>query len=381
MSQGFGDGAGPRLREGDGRALLTAVVLVIALVAAGAVLHWPAALLAPAMPLLASVVLVAPTFRRRTPAAAPAVAPPAPPRRWYEVAWEAWLVAFGVALALASRARAQGWQRWVVMAAVPIAALLVVEGLRGLLPGAGRRPANEGGAVGSKPARPAIYAEIYASIARWFSPARPSAAGELAERLPRLSVALAVGCLPLAHLLQRVLVASAGRPPAHVMLAFPRLVPYLGLHVLAFGAGALGGAAIVAIGFQLLVRAPSSSVKLGFIIAVVLGLVPVCEGAAAGPSVVSTANLCWGRVAPARFPVEISEESLRYGPHAFSAPRPGAKGWTRAGFLAVRDHAASAQEARGWLGGLYLVLPDGYRAICAGWPAPPFTLPARATER
>src|SRR5438132_12430966 len=66
------------------------------------------------------------------------------------------------------------------------------------------------GALLHWPAAPRRWYEVawaarFPAVARWFSPARASAIGELAERLPRLSVALAAGwpAPPYAHAPER----------------------------------------------------------------------------------------------------------------------------------------------------------------------------------
>jgi hypothetical protein len=386
------------------------------------------------------------------------------PRRWSEGAWATWLVTLGLGLALASTVRAGGWERVALAAALPMGALLVIEGIRGLAPGRiltrlgpdGLRVERLGPShelrchlpfsdvtwvamaeeqkgrfrspalhLGQGDDAVAVQAKtlgltpmefrwfcglFFDSIAAWVerrlaaadripardvdvrgmtplappnlsgmsgmgavNPMRASAISEAAAHFPRLSMLAAAACLASAHLLQLALGRHFGREPARVMLEFPSVIPFLTLKAFGIALGALGAATLVFVAVKLYLEAPRFPGMQLFVLLIGVALVPVFEAGVVGSSIADCANLCWGETRPARYPVAVTGESLRYGPYEYDAPRPGGKtggGMHRAWFLEAREQPSALRETRGWLGGLYLVVPEKYRSACQGWPPP-----------
>lgn len=232
---------------------------------------------------------------------------------------------------------------------------------------AGRRLGDDGGAPVS--AAPGNNATVPLMSPFPEDRVRPrSALALLAARFPRFGTLLAVGFLFVALFGERAAGKRWGHVPNHVRFEIPILVPWLIVKAAATAASGLAALVMLAAAIRLEWSAPSFRGQvLAYLFIGISGL-PTFEASFRGLDLVDAVNICWGDVAPARFPVEATDTTLRYGPHFYEAPARDSKAGVELGrFDQTKLHADDLLETKGWMGGLYLVVRKDYETACGCW--------------
>lgn len=194
-----------------------------------------------------------------------------------------------------------------------------------------------------------------------------SAVSVLAQLVPRLAILASLAFLAAAYLVNQALAHGPLLVPPNVRLAFPTVLPFLGLKAVALVIGAAASATITALAVYLFWCVPEVPGQLMvFLPMVAFPLVPVFTGASYGARAVDCLDICGGISQPARLPLTVYRDALQYGPYNFVAPgarRPD----ERDRWFSSVSQTKNLLDVRGLLGGRYLVTPQGYHATCDAW--------------